>query len=279
VLAAVGLTESLLTLTLIDQITETRGDSSRECVGQGAANIVTGLFSGMGGCAMIAQSMMNITSGGRRRLSGVAEACFILSFVVLTSGLIARIPMAALVGVMFVVVLKTFAWSSLRILHKIPRADAFVLVLVSVVTVFTNLATAVVVGVIVSALKFAWTNATTMTARRYEERPDRVVYEVHGPLFFGSTKAFLELFNPKDDPAHTVADFRYTRLHDHSALEAIAALSELYSKRGKTLHLYHLSPECRRLLTRAGDMVTDVTVSDGPHDHVATRRLALSSSE
>jgi SulP family sulfate permease len=272
-LAAVGLAESLLTLTLVDQLTETRGDSDRECLGQGLGNVVTGLFGGMGGCAMIGQSVINIQSGGRRRLSGVVEALCILGFILFASGLIERVPMAALVGVMCVVVYQTFAWSSLRILNKIPRADAFVLVLVSVVTVFTNLAIAVLVGVLVAALKFAWENGGHLTARRYEEAPGHMVYELHGPLFFASTRRFDALFDTRDDPANVILDLRYSRLYDHSALEAVAQLAERYGKINKTLHLRHLSPACRTLVANAAPLLSSVRLSE-EHRHITTERLA-----
>jgi SulP family sulfate permease len=271
ILAAVGLTESLLTLTLIDDMTQTHGDNDRECIGQGVANMVTGVMGGMGGCAMIGQSMINIASGGRRRLSGVVEALCILGFIMFASRLIESVPMAALIGVMFVVVIKTFAWSSLRILGKIPRADAAVLVLVSLVTVFTNLATAVIVGVILSALKFAWENAMTLSAKRTEVE-ERAIYELHGPLFFASVKNFVGLFDPKNDPRETEIDFRYTRLYDHSALEAVKSLSERYDEAGKTLRLSHLSPDCLLLLNMAEDW-TNISVSSEPHYHIATERL------
>ncbi|BDI30492.1 sodium-independent anion transporter [Capsulimonas corticalis] len=251
VLAGVGLTESLLTQTLVDEMTGTRTSHDRECVGQGLGNIVTGFCGGMGGCAMIAQSILNIESGGRGRLSGVVEACCILAFVVAASGLIGLVPMAALVGVMFLVVYKTFAWSSLRILHRIPRGDAAVLVLVSVVTVLANLATAVLIGVVVSALKFAWETGTRLTARKFEENGSRV-YELHGPVFFGSARVFGELFDPTSDPVHTVADFQFSRLHDHSALEAVRVLAGRYQAVGKTLSVRHLSADCRRMLDNAG---------------------------
>ena len=199
ILAAIGLIESLLTLSLVDEVTHTRGRGNRECLGQGIANTVTGLFGGMGGCAMIGQSMINVNSGGRQRLSGVAAALFLLMFILVASPLIERIPMAALVGVMFVVVIATFEWSSLRIMGKIPATDAFVLVLVSAVTVFTDLAIAVVVGVIVSALVFAWEHAKHIHINSYDAQGSRV-HELNGPLFFGSVKNFLELFNPERDP-------------------------------------------------------------------------------
>ena len=273
ILAAVGLIESLLTLSLIDEVTNTRGRGNRECMGQGIANTVTGLFGGMGGCAMIGQSMINVNSGGRKRLSGVAAALFLLMFILFASPLIERIPMAALVGVMFVVVLATFEWSSLRIMGKIPASDAFVLVLVSAVTVFTDLAIAVVVGVIVSALVFAWEHAKHINIKSYDDEQGSRVHELNGPLFFGSVKNFLELFNPEDDPDDVVIEFQNSRVADHSAIEAIDTLAERYIRAGKTLHLRHLSEECRRLLKKAGSLV-EVSVLEDPRYHVADDQLA-----
>ena len=273
ILAAIGLIESLLTLTVIDEITDTRGRGNRECVGQGTANIVTGFFGGMGGCAMIGQSMINVNSGGRGRASGISAALFLLFFILFASSLIEMIPLAALVGVMFMVVLGTFEWSSFRILHKIPRADAFVLILVSGVTVFTDLAVAVVVGVIVSALVYAWGNATRIQAYTSENAQGGKVYELQGPLFFGSVTSFRDLFDPENDPDDVVVDFRMSRVADHSGLEAIDSLAERYERRGKRLHLKHLSPECRQLLIRAKDLV-EVNVIEDPSYHVATDKLA-----
>lgn len=273
ILAAIGLIESLLTLTVIDDLTDTRGRGNKECVGQGVANVATGFFGGMGGCAMIGQSMINVNSGGRGRLSGISAALFLLTFILFGSSLIEMIPLAALVGVMMMVVLGTFEWSSFRILHKIPRSDAFVLILVSGVTVFTDLAIAVVVGVIVSALVYAWSNATRMHARVGSNDSGGKVYEIEGPLFFGSVQSFRDLFTPDDDPDDVVVDFQNSRVADHSGLEAIDALAERYTKRGKTLHLIHLSPECRKLLSRAKDLV-EVNVVEDPQYHVATDKLA-----
>ncbi|HEB67591.1 MAG TPA: SulP family inorganic anion transporter [Gammaproteobacteria bacterium] len=273
ILAAVGLIESLLTLSLIDDVTNTRGRGNRECVGQGIANTVTGFFGGMGGCAMIGQSMINVNSGGRQRLSGIAAALFLLAFILFASDLIERIPMAALVGVMFMVVLATFEWSSLRIMGRIPRTDAFVLVLVSAVTVFTDLAVAVVVGVIVSALAFAWEHARHINVKSWDEPDGTRVYELHGPLFFGSVKNFLDLFHPEDDPDEVIIEFQHSRVVDHSAIEAIDTLAERYIRAGKRLHLRHLSPECRELLKKAGDLV-EVNVLEDPQYHVADDALA-----
>ena len=273
ILAAVGLIESLLTLSLIDDVTNTRGRGNRECVGQGIANTVTGLFGGMGGCAMIGQSMININSGGTKRLSGVAAAIFLLIFILFASKLIEAIPMAALVGVMFMVVLGTFEWSSLRIISKIPRSDAFVLILVSGVTVMTDLAVAVVVGVIVSALVFAWEHAKHINIKGYDDEHGIRVYELNGPLFFGSVRNFSELFNPEDDPQEVIIEFQNSRVADHSAIEAIDALAERYIKAGKTLHLRHLTPECKLLLDKAGDLV-EVNLMEDPQYHVADDKLA-----
>lgn len=273
ILAAVGLIESLLTLSLIDDVTNTRGRGNRECIGQGIANTTTGFFGGMGGCAMIGQSMINVNSGGRKRLSGISAALFLLGFILFASDLIEQIPMAALVGVMFIVVMGTFEWSSLRIMGKIPRMDAFVLVLVSAVTVFTDLAIAVVVGVIVSALAFAWEHAKHINVMGYDNEQGSRVYELNGPLFFGSVKNFLDLFDPENDPDDVIIEFQNSRVADHSAIEAIDNLAEKYIKAGKTLHLKHLSPECRQLLKKAGDLV-EVNVMEDPRYHVADDELA-----
>lgn len=273
ILAAIGLIESLLTLSLIDDVTNTRGRGNRECVGQGIANTVTGMFGGMGGCAMIGQSMINVNSGGHQRLSGIAAALFLLSFILFASDLIELIPMAALIGVMFMVVLATFEWSSLRIIRKIPRTDAFVLVLVSGITVATDLAVAVVIGVIVSALAFAWEHASHLNVKGYDDENGSRIYELNGPLFFGSVKSFMELFDPENDPDDVIIEFQNSRVADHSAIEAIDSLAERYIKLGKSLHLRHLSEECRLLLTKAGDLV-EVNVMEDPKYHVADDNLA-----
>ncbi len=257
ILSAIGLIESLLTLTLIDEMTETRGRNSRECMAQGAANVVTGFFGGMGGCAMIGQSMINIKSGGRGRLAGTAAALFLLSFILFASDWIEMIPVAALVGVMFMVVIATFEWSSLRIMHKIPRSDAFVIILVSAVTVATDLAIAVVVGVIVSALVFAWESARSVRVEVRSEDKKHKEYVLHGQLFFASIMRFKEIFDPRNDPKDVTIDFRYSRVWDHSALEAIDALAERYIRNGKQLHLLHLSPDCRLLLRKAGHLLEE----------------------
>ena len=272
VLAAIGLIESLLTLTLIDELTETRGRGNKECIAQGTANIATGFFGGMGGCAMIGQSMINVNSGGRGRLSGITAALALLAFILFASDLIEEIPLAALVGVMFVVVIGTFEWSSFRILKKIPRTDAFVLILVSGVTVATDLAVAVVVGVIVSALAFAWEHAKHINVKSYLNDLGGKVYELEGPLFFASVSNFQDLFDPKNDPDDVVVDFKNARVADHSAIEAIDTLAERYLKAGKRLHLRHLSPECTRLLEKAGDLV-EVNVIEDPKYFIADDKL------
>jgi len=273
ILAAIGLIESLLTLTLIDELTNTRGRGNRECVGQGIANTVTGFFGGMGGCAMIGQSMINVNSGGHQRLSGVSAAIFLLAFILFASSLIEQIPMAALVGVMFIVVIGTFEWSSVRIFRKIPRHDAFVLVLVSGVTVASDLAIAVIVGVIVSALVFAWEHAKHIHVVDYIDDNGSKVYELNGPLFFGSVKNFRELFTPENDPDDVIIEFKNSRVSDHSAIEAIDSLAERYIKAGKKLHLRHLSEECKQLLDKAGDLV-EVNRLEDPIYHVADDKLA-----
>ena len=273
ILAAIGLIESLLTLTLIDELTDTRGRGNKECIGQGVANVVTGFFGGMGGCAMIGQSMINVNSGGRGRLSGITAALALLAFILFASSLIEQIPIAALVGVMFIVVIGTFEWSSLRILGKVPRADAFILILVSAVTVATDLAIAVVVGVIVSALVFAWQHAKHINVKVMLNDMGGKIYEVEGPLFFASVKNFGDLFDPKNDPDDVIVEFQKSRVYDHSAIEAIDALAERYLKIGKRLHLRHLSPECQKLLTKAGDLV-EVNVIEDPKYFVADDQLA-----
>ncbi|GHA07689.1 sodium-independent anion transporter [Arenicella chitinivorans] len=268
VLAAIGLIESLLTLRLIDEITETRGNGNRECLGQGLANTLTGLFGGMGGCAMIGQSMINVNSGGRGRLSGITAAISLLAFILFASSLIEQIPIAALVGVMFIVVIGTFEWSSFRIIRRVPRQDAFVLITVSAVTVFTDLAVAVIVGVIISALVFAWNHAKEVRVEKRENRYGSHYYTVHGPLFFGSTASFSEQFTPRDDNTDVIIDFADSRVVDHSGIEAIDALAMRYKKNNRTLHLIHLSRECKKLLKKAGDMV-EVNVVEDPDYFVA----------
>ncbi|MFK7821727.1 MAG: SulP family inorganic anion transporter [Planctomycetaceae bacterium] len=274
ILCGVGLIESLMTLTLIDDITETRGQGNRECLGQGAANLICGFFGGMGGCAMIGQSLINVNSGGRGRLSGITAAVCLLLFVLFLGPQISQISMAALVGVMFMVVVGTFEWASLKMVRRMPASDVFVMVLVAGYTVFMHdLASAVILGVIVSALTFAWQHATHIGADiKYNDFGSKI-YQLHGPLFFASVSSFREMFDVAGDTDDVVIDFYYTRVYDQSGMEAINALAEKYEAAGKRLHLTHLSPECRRLLDKAGDLV-EINMSEDPQYHVASDRLA-----
>ncbi|MET1255592.1 SulP family inorganic anion transporter [Aliikangiella maris] len=273
ILAAIGLIESLLTLSLIDEMTETRGQGNRECIGQGSANFVCGFFGAMGGCAMIGQSMININAGGRGRLSGITAALSLLFFILVGSSLIEQIPLAALVGVMFMVVLGTFEWASINMINKVPKSDAIVIILVSGVTVLADLAIAVVVGVIVSALVFAWKQAKNIYAKKSVNENGSKIYLMHGPLFFGSIQNFQDIFSPQTDPEDIIVDFAQARVYDHSAIEALDTLAERYQRRGKTLHYRHLSPECKQLLKNAGDLV-EVNVIEDPDYHVADSKLA-----
>ena len=271
ILAAIGLIESLMTLNLIDDLTETRGNSNRECVAQGGANILTGLFGGMGGCAMIGQSIINIKGGGRGRLSGITAAVMLLMFILFASSYIERVPIAALVGVMFMVVIGTFAWSSFRIMNKIPKTDVFVLILVSSLTVIFDLAIAVVSGVIISALVFAWENAKKIRARKRYKEDGTKIYEIWGPLFFGSISAFNDKFDVKNDPESVEIDFVEARVSDHSAIEAIFALVEKYQAANKKIILKHLSEDCKILLYKASPIFTDIIEEgiDDPRYHLA----------
>lgn len=271
ILAAIGLIESLMTLNLIDDLTETRGNSNRECLAQGGANIVTGLFGGMGGCAMIGQSIINIKGGGRGRLSGIVAALALLGFILFASGLIEQVPIAALVGVMFMVVIGTFAWSSFRIMNKIPLTDLFVLILVSGLTVLFDLAIAVIAGVIVSALVFSWENAKRIRARKRLREDGTKIYEIWGPLFFGSISAFNDKFDVKNDPDHVEIDFVESRVSDHSAIEAIFSLVNKYKAEGKSVKLKHLSEDCKVLLYKSSPMFRDIIVEaiDDPRYHLA----------
>ena len=279
ILCGVGLIESLMTLTLIDEITETRGNGNRECIGQGVANMVCGLFGGMGGCAMIGQSLINVNSGGRGRMSGITAAVCLLLFVLFLAPLIEQIPMAALVGVMFMVVIGTFEWASLKMFRRMPKSDMFVMTLVAGYTVLMHdLASAVILGVIVSALVFAWQHATHIGADIKFNEFGSKIYQVHGPLFFASVSSFKDMFNTADDPDDVVIDFYYSRVYDQSGLEAINGLAEKYEAVGKRLHLTHLSPECKSLLNKAGDLI-EVNVSDDPQFHIATDRLSWRASK
>ena len=267
ILAAIGLIESLLTLNLVGEIKEERGGASQECVAQGVANTVTGFFGGMGGCAMIGQSMINVKSGGRTRLSGISAALFLLAFILFGSGIIGLIPLAALVGVMFMVVIGTFAWQSFTIMRRIPLIDALVIVLVTVVTVYHDLAIAVIVGVIVSALGYAWNAARRIDAHT-ETDGDSKIYKLEGPLFFGSIEGFNELFDPKNDPNEVIVDFAGSRVVDQSALQAIEALADKYTQAGKAIRLRHLTRDCHKLLNRAGQLMIDS--DDDPEYEIAT---------
>ncbi len=272
ILSIIGLTESLLTLNLIDEMTETRGQPNRECMAQGAANVVTGFFSGMGGCAMIGQSMINVNAGATRRLSGIVAGIALLCFILFASGLIERIPLAALIGVMFVVAEKTFEWGSVRVFGKVPRADALVVVAVTLVTVFTDLAVAVVVGVVISALVFAWKHAKHIDVTTRVDHDGCKVYALHGTLFFASSSGFADLFTPHEDPRDVIIEFMDAKVMDHSAIEAIDALAERYQKLGKRLHLRHLSPDCAELLHKARGMI-EVNVLEDPNYHLADDQL------
>lgn len=259
ILAAIGLIESLLTLNLVGEITEQRGGASQECMAQGAANLATGFFGGMGGCAMIGQSMINVNSGGRTRIGGLAAALFLLVFILFASGLIEQIPIAALVGVMFMVVIGTFAWNSLKTLFKVPRADALVIIVVTIVTVAEDLAIAVVVGVIMSALVYAWNAAKRIHASKRPSAREKgaIVYDIQGPLFFGSVTGFRQLFDMAEDPDTVIIDFAASRVVDQSALQAIEDVADKYNDLGKRVMLRHLSRDCHRLLSKAGQLMID----------------------
>ncbi|AOW17174.1 sulfate permease [Polaribacter vadi] len=269
--ASVGLIESLMTMNLVDELTETRGNGNKECVAQGAGNILSGLFGGTGGCGMIGQTVININAGGRGRLSGIMMAVTLLTFILFTDKLIEQVPIAALIGVMFMMVIETFAWSSFRILKKIPKSDAFVLITVSAVTVIYDLAIAVFVGVIISALAFAWENAKKIRARKRFRADGTKVYEIWGPLFFGSISAFNEKFDVKNDPDYVEIDFVEARISDHSAIEAIFALVEKYKAANKKIILKHLSEDCKVLLYKASPIFKDIIIEDidDPRYHLA----------
>ncbi len=269
--AAVGLIESLMTLTLVDELTETRGKGNKECVGQGIANIVNGFFGGMGGCAMIGQSMINIRGGGRGRTSGITAAILLLFFVLFGASLIEMIPLAALVGVMFMVVIGTFEWSSLRLFGKIPTSDLIVIITVSVTTVLADLAIAVLVGIIISALVYAWEHGKHMHANKIENS-GKTIYELDGPLFFGSVTSFKDLFDFKNDKEHVVIDFKNSRVWDHSGIEALQNITERYDKYQKKLHLLNLSKECKQLLGNAKNIV-ELSVIEDLEWHIADDAL------
>jgi len=269
ILAGIGLIESLLTLTLVDEITETHGKGNKECVAQGAANIATGFFGGMGGCAMIGQSIINVSSGGRTRLSGIVAALGLISFILFGSSMIEKVPMGALVGLMFMVSIGTFEWASFRIMNKIPKSDALIIVAVTVLTVMFDLAIAVGVGVVIAALVFAWDNALRIRVRKFVDQNGVKHYEVFGPLFFGSIATFHEKFDPANDPKDVIVDFKDSRIVDHSAIEALNQLTERYSKINKRVCLKHLSSDCVKLLGKAGSMA-EVNLYEDPEYTVVT---------
>ena len=268
ILAAIGLIESLMTLNLIDELTDTHGSGNRECVAQGAGNILNGFFGGMGGCAMIGQSIINIKSGGRGRLSGITAALALLFFILFGSSYIEQVPIAALVGVMFMVVLGTFAWSTFKVWNKVPNADMIVIILVTVITVLFDLAIAVLAGVIVSSLVFAWENAKRIRARKYVDDHGVKHYEIYGPLFFGCIELFNSKFDVKNDPEEVIIDFKESRIVDQSAIECINKLTERYLKDGKNIHLRHLSSDCVKLIKRA-EKIYEVNVLEDPDYFVA----------
>ncbi len=270
--ASVGLIESLMTLTLIDEMTETRGRGNKECLALGSANVLTGFFGGMGGCAMIGQSVINVNSGGRGRLSGFSASMFLLAFILFGSSLIEQIPIAALTGVMFMVVIGTFEWSSFRVMRRIPRSDAFVIVLVSSVTVAFDLAIAVFVGVIASALVFAWQKSQQISAKFSIRDDGAKIYHLDGPLFFASNASFRDLFDPAHDPDFVIVDFANSRVYGHAGIDAIDRLIERYRKAEKRIMLQHLSQDCALLLEKAGDLVQE-DVTD-PHYRMAVNELA-----
>ena len=264
IMAGVGLIESLLTLNIIDEITETRGSGNREAVAQGAANMLSGVFSGMGGCAMIGQSLINISSGARARLSGIVAAVMLLVFIMFGAGLVEQLPMAALTGLMLMVAIGTFEWASLRTINKMPKSDVFVMAVVTLVTALLhNLALAVLIGVVIAALVFAWDNAKRIRARKRVDEDGVKYYEIYGPLFFGSVTVFNSKFDVLNDPDEVVIDFAESRVVDMSAIEALNKITERYEKLGKTVHLKHLSPDCRRLLAKA-DKIIEVNVLEDP---------------
>jgi SulP family sulfate permease len=273
IMAAVGLIESLLTLNIIDEITSTRGSGNKEAVAQGAANILSGFFSGMGGCAMIGQSLINISSGARARLSGIVAAVMLLVFIMFGAGLIEKMPMAALTGLMFMVAIGTFEWASLRTFRRMPNSDIIVMILVTVITIFLhNLALAVVAGVIVAALVFAWDNAKRIRARKSVDENGAKVYEIYGPLFFGSVTAFGEKFDTQGDPDEVIIDFAESRVVDMSAIEALNKITERYQKVGKKIHLKHLSSDCLKLLKNAEELI-DINVMEDPTYKVVVDKI------
>ncbi len=279
IVAGVGLIESLLTLNIIDEITETRGSGNRECVAQGTANILSGFLSGMGGCAMIGQSLINTSSGARARLSGITAAVMLLVFVMFGSSLIEQLPMAALVGLMFMVAIGTFEWASFKTFRKMPNSDVIVMVLVTLITAIThNLAVAVLAGVIISALAYSWENAKRIRARKHVDEDGIKHYEIYGPLFFGSTTAFAEKFDVQNDPDEVIIDFKESRVADMSGIEALNKLTERYQKLNKKIHLLHLSKDCRRLLSNA-DKIIEVNVLEDPTYKVVADKVSKTEDD
>ncbi len=273
IVAGVGLIESLLTLNLIDEITESRGNGNKECIAQGTANIASGLLSGMGGCAMIGQSLINTTSGARTRISGLVASVLLLIFVMFGSGLIEQLPMAALVGLMFMVAIGTFEWASLRTFRKMPLSDVIVMMLVTLITVVThNLAIAVLIGIVAAALVFSWENAKRIRARKHIDIAGAKHYEIWGPLFFGSVKAFTDKFDITNDPNEIIIDFKESRIVDMSAIHAVNTITERYRKLSKTVHLKHLSEDCKLLLQNA-DAIIDVNIMEDPTYKVVTNQM------
>lgn len=273
IMAAVGLTEGLLTLNLVDEITATKGNSNRECLAQGGANIANGFFYGMGGCPMIAQTLVNLSAGSRARLSGIVAALTILIIILVGAPIIELVPMAALTGVMIMVAIGTFEWASFKAFTKMPKADILVMVIVTLITIFLhNLALAVLVGVIISALIFAWESAKRIRAKKYVDENGVKHYELFGPLFFGSTTAFAEKFDVNNDPNEIIIDFAESRISDMSAIDAVNKITERYAKLGKTVHLKHLSPDCIDLLKNA-EAIIDVNILEDPTYKVAVEKV------
>jgi len=265
IMAGVGLIESLLTLSLVDEITETRGNGNKECIAQGVANITTGFFGGMGGCAMIGQSLINVNAGGRNRISGIVAACGLLTFILFFSSYIEMIPMAALVGLMFMVAIGTFEWASLKIFKKVPFSDVLVMIVVTLVTIFLhNLALAVLVGVIIAALVFAWENSKMIRARKRVDENGVKHYEIYGPLFFASAQTFGEKFDPINDPDEIIIDFAESRIVDHSGIDAVHKVTERYDKAGKTVYIRHLSTSSKTLLEKAEKIININYADDDP---------------
>lgn len=274
IMALVGLIESLLTLTIVDEMTETRGRGNKESVAQGIANFVCGFFGGMGGCAMIGQSIINVSSGGRNRISGIVASVSLLLFVLIGAPLIEQVPMAALVGLMFMVEMGTFEWASLRMFRNVPHTDFIVMITVALITVlFHNLAVAVLIGVIISALKFAWENALRIRARKRIDENGVKHYEIYGPLFFGSAGLFQQKFDVNEDPDEIIIDFKESRVVDHSAIEALNKVTERYAKVGKKAHLKHLRADCRRMLDNASAII-DVNYWEDPKYKLVSDELA-----